>query len=251
MRRFWRPKVFSLWLIVCSGFSSPLATADTLFLSTLHWPPYCAEKLPQQGGSVAVAKAALEAMGHQLHVDFYPWSRAIRLPYMQGSKYVGYFPEYLHPNEKVLFSKASGYSELVIIERPLNPVSWNHVQDLQQVRLGTVKDYINTPELDSAIANGNQKVEEAMSDEHNIKKVATGRIDAAIIDRNVFDYLIAQPHLQPLAAKLQINKKSLARISLHVAFNDTEEGRLWRDIYNQGLLKIDADVVLADYFSKQ
>ncbi|WP_342666133.1 transporter substrate-binding domain-containing protein [Shewanella waksmanii] len=237
-------------LIALCWLNVQVSNAATLHLSTLHWPPYCAEKLPQQGGSVAVARAALQAMGHDLEVDFYPWSRAVRLPHMQGSQYAGYFPEYLHPNDKVLFSKVSGHSELVIIERPLDPISWSKVSDLQQYRIGTVKDYINTPELDAAIANGLQKVEEVTSDEHNVKKVATGRIDAAVIDRQVFMHLLAQPHLKPLATKLQVNKKSLARISLHIAFIDSEQGQYWRDIYDKGLKKIDADKVLAEYFSR-
>ena len=44
-------------------------------LTSLLGPPYSGQQLAEQGASIAVARAALKVMGHQLEVDFYPWSR--------------------------------------------------------------------------------------------------------------------------------------------------------------------------------
>ena len=57
---------------LCLGLltlSLPLK-ADILNLTSLEWPPYASEGVEQQGASVAVVKAAVEAMGHELNVEF-------------------------------------------------------------------------------------------------------------------------------------------------------------------------------------
>lgn len=109
-----------------------------------------------------------------------------------------------------------------------------------------MKDYVNTDVLDSMIVSGAQPVEAVTSDEHNIKKVAAGRIDAAVIDVNVLQYLLKQKTLQPLADKLQINRQLLANKQLYIAFKNNDEGRRWRDIVDRGLAQIDVEALAND-----
>lgn len=85
-------KLSALLLTMMVAFSS-LAKAETVYLTSLEWPPYSSAELPNQGASIAVAKAAFAAMGYQLEVEFYPWSRAVALA-TRDKKYAGYFPEY-------------------------------------------------------------------------------------------------------------------------------------------------------------
>lgn len=242
----WCPLMFSCLLTVANT-----TFADTLKLTSLLWPPYSGYQLQHQGASVAVAKAAFEQMEQQLIVDFYPWSRAIKLAVMPGSDYIGYFPEYYFETDKFIFSKPIGIGPLGIVEQKSRPISWHHLADLNRYTLGIVQDYVNTDSLDVMIASGSQPVEAATSDEQNIKKVAAGRIDGAVIDINVLHYLLKQPHLQPLADKLQVNRQLIANKQLYVAFRNTEEGRRWRDIFDQGLAKLDIDSIMGDLLFKQ
>lgn len=77
-------------LMLCCLFATVnSAFSDTLKLTSLLWPPYSGQQLAQQGASVAVAQAAFERMEQQLVVDFYPWSRAIKLAAMPSSDYIG------------------------------------------------------------------------------------------------------------------------------------------------------------------
>ncbi|MGL4710998.1 MAG: ABC transporter, partial [Shewanella sp.] len=156
-----------LILLVCSFFTMGLsiAKADTLMLSSLFWPPYSGQQLAQQGASIAVARAALNVMGHQLKVDFYPWSRAVKLATMPNSDYQGYFPEYYFESETFIFSKTIGDSPLGLVEKRSHPVSWNYVEDLNRYTLGVVKDYVNTQALDRMITSGLQPIESVTSDE--------------------------------------------------------------------------------------
>ncbi|ABI39354.1 conserved hypothetical ABC transporter protein [Shewanella sp. MR-4] len=220
--------------------------ADTLKLTSLLWPPYSGQQLAQQGASVAVAQAAFARMEQQLLVDFYPWSRAIKLAAMPSSDYIGYFPEYYFETDKFVFSKPIGISPLGLVEQKSHPISWHYLTDLNRYTLGVVKDYVNTDSLDLMIASGSQPVEAVTSDEQNIKKVAAGRIDGAVIDVNVLYFLLKQPHLQPLADKLQVNKQLLANKQLYVAFRNTEEGRHWRDVFDQGLAQLDIESIMGE-----
>jgi len=227
----------------------PGAKADTLHLTSLHWPPYSGSTLKEQGATIAITRAAIRAVGHELVVGFFPWSRAIRLVNRPDSKYVGYLPAYSYPTDEFIFSDSLGTSPLGLVEQRLHPISWSSFTDLNQYRLGVVREYTNTAELDGMIKQGTQRVELVNSDEHNVKKVATARIDAAVIDLHVFSYLLSQKQLKSLAGKLQINKKTLEDKQMLIAFKNTPEGHYWRDMFNVGLSKIDAASILDEYMS--
>ncbi|MCG9756480.1 transporter substrate-binding domain-containing protein [Shewanella insulae] len=230
-----------------AAFASSVTKADTLKLSSLNWPPYSGPTLKDGGACVVVARAALAAMGHDLHVDYFPLSRTIRVVTRDDSGYHGYFPEYHHPTDKFIFSDSMGQSPLGILEHSLHPITWSRVQDLNAYTLGVVRDYVNTQELDEMIAIGAQPVELVSSDEHNIRKVATGRVQGAVMDFYVYQYLIEQPHLKGLKAKLQFNKQLLESKQLYVAFRNTPEGQRWRAIYNAGLARIQVEQILEAY----
>lgn len=223
--------------------------ADTLVLTSSLWPPYSGQQLAQQGASIAVTRAALEIMGHKLEVDFYPWSRAVKLITIPNSNYLGYLPEYYYETEKFVFSQPIGSSPLGLVEQKIHPISWSDMADLNRYTLGVVHDYVNTDALDDMIISKFQPVEAVTLDEHNIKKVAAGRIDAAVIDVNVLHYLLKQKNLQPLADKLQINRQVLANKKLHIAFINNEEGRRWQDIVDQGLTQIDVETLANKYLN--
>ncbi|MCE9688236.1 transporter substrate-binding domain-containing protein [Shewanella sp. AS16] len=224
----------------------PQLQAEVLHLTSLHWPPYSSQNLANQGAAVAVVRAAVEAMGHELEVDFYPWSRAIKLANMPNAQYVGYFPEYGFKTDKYLFSSSLGSSPLGLVEQKLHPISWVQLRDLNQYTLGVVRDYVNTEELDAMISAGVQKVEFSSSDEHNVRKVAAARVDAAVIDVHVLNYILKQGGFEGLASRLQVNRRLLADKQLYIAFQNSAQGRRWRAITDAGLQKIDVAKILHD-----
>ncbi|MDF2177681.1 transporter substrate-binding domain-containing protein [Aliiglaciecola sp. CAU 1673] len=229
-------------------FIVSVASADTVYLTSLSWPPYSDKDLKEQGASVAVAKAAFKAMGHELVVEFYPWSRAMKLASDPGSKYMGYFPEYSYESEEFSFSTPMGQGPLGLVESADKPITWNTTADLANYKLGVVQDYVNTEELDALIAAGTIKAQAVVSDDKNVQKVAAKRIDAAVIDANVLQYLLDNDKsLADAKGKVQMNVKLLVNKDLHVAFKNTEDGKKWLDIFNQGLSKIDVSAIMAEY----
>ncbi|ACJ29589.1 ABC-type amino acid transport/signal transduction systems, periplasmic component/domain protein [Shewanella piezotolerans WP3] len=235
-----------LFLFLILSCTLPVCYADTLYLTSLHWPPYAGSQLKNEGASIAITRAALAAVGHEVQVDFYPWSRAVRMASREDSKYSGYLPEYAYPTEKFVFSYSMGSSPLGLVEQKRHPISWSNQSDLNQYTIGVVQGYVNTEQLDNMIAQGVQPAEAVASDIHNIKKVVSGRIDAAVIDAHVLGYLLGQPDMKSVASRVQLNKRILTQKELYIAFKNNAEGKKWRDLFNQGLGKIDVDKILQE-----
>lgn len=222
------------------------ARADVLTMPSLEWPPYSGKNLPDQGASVVVVRAAVQAMGHELNVAFYPWSRTVYLV-KNDAKYAGYFPEYHYETDDLIFSDPIGIGPLGFVENVNRPIEWSTLDDLTPHTIGVVRGYVNTPELDARIASGSLKSSDVTSDTQNLQKVGRERIPLAVVDANVLDYLKENdPALSAVKANLQMNKKLLVDKQLHIAFANNEAGKKWRDIVNQGLKKIDIEQIMKE-----
>lgn len=236
-------------ILSCCMCASVLAER-TVYLASLSWPPYAYQGL-EQGASVAVAKAAFAAMGYRLVVDFYPWSRTLNLANDVHSKYVGYFPEYYatHLTENFVFSDVIGSGPLGFAEQITQNHIWQSLEELSAYTIGVVHDYINTTELDALLASGKLHSSEVINDKLNLLKLANGRIDLAVIDQNVMAYLMASDH-QVSAVKNQIrfNPHLLEDKQLFVCFKKSHAHLA--GIFNQGLKKIDAQKIQAEYLAK-
>ncbi|WP_430459683.1 substrate-binding periplasmic protein [Thalassolituus sp. LLYu03] len=237
-------------LLLALSLVAPVKADNTVYLTSLSWPPYSDPDMAQQGASVAVAKAAFEAMGYKLVVDFYPWSRAVHLAKDGSSKYAGYFPEYYSDDvaKEFVFSEAMGSGPLGFVQNAAKPVSWGSLDDLKKYQVGVVKDYVNTADFDAMVAAGALKVSEVISDKNNIQKAAFGRIDMAVIDRNVLEYSVkTDPELKKIADKVSFNDKLLEDKKLFVCFKHTQSDIA--KIFNEGLTKIDVAKIQADYLA--
>ncbi|MCF2907099.1 transporter substrate-binding domain-containing protein [Pseudoalteromonas sp. DL2-H2.2] len=239
--------LIAAFMVLCASWYS---YAETVYLTSLDWPPYSGKSLSEQGASVAVAKAAFAAEGHTLVVEFYPWSRAVKSASTKDSKYVGYFPEYHYDTSEFVFSDPMGTGPLGLVQNVSAPINYSSVGDLSGKRIGVVQDYVNTKELDEMIASGSIKGEAVPSDVLNIKKVAAKRIDAAVIDSNVLKYLLkSDASLSSVQSKVAMHPTLLQDKQLFVAFRNDAQGQKWQQIYNAGLKKIDIPAIMAKHLN--
>lgn len=187
-------------------------------------------------------------MGHELVVDFFPWSRAVKLVQQGDSKYLAYLPEYKYETADFTFSDSLGQGPLGIVEKQDKKIAWEVIDDLTKFKIGVVQDYVNTTEFDEKVAAGTLKVEAVTSDAQNIQKVAAGRLDAAVIDSNVLRFLLANDKsLASAASKVAMNERLLETKDLYAAFKNTEDGAKWLAIFNEGLTKIDVDAIAGEH----
>lgn len=230
-----------LALILSLSSFSAIANADVIKLTSLEWPPYSGEALSNQGASVAVAKEAFKAMGHELVVEFYPWQRAVNVG-LKDSKYNGYFPEYYSEGLDCNFSEVMGKSPLGFAEQKAKPVTWNSIDELSQYAIGTVRGYVNTAAFDQKVAQGDIKVDAATDDITNLRKIAAGRLALAVIDKNVMNYLLeTDDSIKNQKNLISFNNNLLEDKGLHICFRKDSK---YKDIFDQGLQKIDVQAIM-------
>ena len=243
--------LFCVLLLSAASFGFGEEGRD-VYVTSLEWPPYVGKTLPEQGAMAVVAREAFAAMGYTLHIEFFPWMRAIYYA-KRESKYAGYFPEYYAKaiEEQFLFSATIGASPLGFLERKDDPIAWQTLDDLKAITIGTVNGYVNTEAFDRKAAAGELQVETVTADESNILKVAARRIRLAVIDRHVLEYLFEHDaKLADAKGVIQFNANMLEEKQLFVCFRRSPENEQLRNIFNEGLQKIDAAQIMRDYFQR-
>jgi polar amino acid transport system substrate-binding protein len=240
MQPIWRA-VLAAWfgLGLWCGPALPAWAADYK-LSTLEWAPYTGAGLPGKGLVSATIADALTMSGYSVEVQFFPWSRAVRLV-DSGPAYVGFFPAYYSRERaaRYLYSDPVGRSQVVFLERTDNPVRWLSYDDLQGQRIGVVRGFVNTEALDARLASKVLLSEEAPDDRSNILKLVAGRVDLAVVDLQVYRHLVqTDPQLARVTTQLQVNPKVLEVKNLYVCFQRTPAGAIAQRALNTGLRKL-------------
>jgi polar amino acid transport system substrate-binding protein len=238
--------ILSLIFFSCISYSAD----KVVNLTSLDWPPYSSKSLKQQGASVAVAKAAFKEMGYELKVSFYPWSRAVALAKSDKNDYSGYFPEYYSDDtaKEFIYSEPMGSGPLGFAERKSNIIQWQQLNDLKENRIGVVQDYINTTEFDKMVASKSLKISTTTSDTKNLLKLVNNRLDLAVIDKNVMNYLFkTDESLAKKSSEAQFNMKILEDKKLFICFKKSKEGEKLATIYNEGLKKINISEIMQEF----
>ncbi|WP_415235798.1 substrate-binding periplasmic protein [Sneathiella sp.] len=230
--------------VLAMAFPASIAQADNLKLTSLDWPPYSGKGLEDNGSSAKTVKKLLAAAGHSVSFDFFPWNRAVAEG-LGNPEYVGYFPEYYSTaldaekskDGKCLFSNSFGSSPVGFVQQSNAPVKWTSYDDLKKLNVGVVSGYVNEERFDAMVADGSLKVQKVTADVLNIRKIAKGRLDLAVIDSNVLNYLLkADKSLTKLADKVEMNSKLLKEHGLHICFPNTETGKSARASFNKALM---------------
>lgn len=233
-------------MTVAHADNAPDGASVTVRLSSLDWPPFSGEDLPNRGLSTAIVERTLARAGLSAEISFLPWQRAVATG-LKAPGHAGYFPEYrtTASQAQCLLSAPIGSSPLGFAERVTAPVEWRSLADLAGWRIGTVRGYVNTDGFDRAVADGRLSVEPAVDDATNLRKLAAGRLDMAVIDANVLSHLLsADPDLRPLRAGLRFNPRLLEDKSLHVCFRPGPEGEALRRRFDKALAEDRPDSML-------
>lgn len=239
--------VFTLCLLVLSQL---LQAAPLIRLTSLEWPPYTGQSLPQQGATSAIVMQAFAAAGYDFEPAFYPWTRAVNLARDHADEYPGYFPEYLTEATaaRCVLSEPVGSSPLGFVEPVDKPVLWQTLDDLAGLNIGVVQDYVNTTEFDERVGRGDLTTTRVIRDSNSIRMVAGRRLDLAVIDRNVFRFLLSSQGMRQISNKVRFNNRLLENKLLYVCFSPGQEAL--RDAFNTGLKTLQPDVLQREYLEQ-
>lgn len=218
-----RRSVAASFVVAAFLLASPSSDAADLRLTTLDWCPYVCADAADGGVTTEVLRRLTSADGDALKTETFPWQRAVATA-QEGGGALGYFPEYPGPQDQFTLSKPVGESPLGLAHRRgANVVA--DVAELSKLRVGVVAGYLNGDMIDAAIRDGRIKPDEAKDDATNLRKLAAGRIDVAVIDQYVMAHLMrTDPELKALGDKIVFGPVA-QRLTLHVAFNKSPEAQ--------------------------
>ena len=229
------------------------AQDKTAHVATLDWRPYTGSDLPQGGATTEVVRAAFAQTGYQTDVAFRPWKRAIDMAVKASDDVIAYFPGYhCKHQDGFIASDPIGNGPLGFAENIEAPIDWVSIDSIgeQQLKIGTVLGYSNTDEFDAKVGTGWILAVPSNDDLTNLKKLARKRIDAAVIDKLVLEYLKAtEPSLLNGRENLVFDAKPLEDKTLYLCFRDDEAGRAMLETFNSGLAKVDVSEIVDTYFA--
>lgn len=205
-------------------------------LSTLEWPPYTGSKLPDQGETSQLLTKVFQHLGYQVQIQVMSWAEAMAVVNQSQHGFRGFFPEYPLSDARYLQSTAIGYSEIGLVEPVKKPLLLTSMLQLATLKVGVVTGYLNMAELDVLIAQGKVRPVRNQSDQHNILQVANGKLDAAVIDKRVLQYLLKHnAELVPLAAQVQFSQSLIEHRSLHLVLPANPENQALLLQFNNAL----------------
>lgn len=213
-----------LWMLV---FCFQALGKPAITLITHEAPPYMAEALHDQGAIFFALRKILAKNGYELKVVFAPsWVRA-KMKALTDTTIDGYAPYRVVENPDVFdFSEFILDSPWVIAERKDKPISWNKVQDLSKYVAGNVQGVELRPGIKELADQGKLKIETTTSQNNNILKLATKRVDFIFSDAFVFRHLMAtDSSLKPYRNKLQINAKPIILEQYGIALKKTKKSK--------------------------
>ncbi|MEQ8667212.1 MAG: transporter substrate-binding domain-containing protein [Rhodospirillales bacterium] len=218
-------------------------TPAGVVVTTLDWPPYTGADLPGGGAVTEVVRQAFARSGIETSVIYVPWKRAIAYAKDAKSGAVGFFPGYNCDQQPgLLASEPIGEGPLALAERRDADVSWESLNDLIPLRVGTVVGYANTEEFDQWVNNGQLSVISSISDTENLLKLAEGKLDLAVVDRYVFEHLMrTEKRLIHHADMLRIDDKPLESKKLYLCLRAGPRGENLRNLFDAGLRSVDFD----------
>jgi len=218
--------------VVLLGIPHVWAAGKTLRLASCEWPPYYGKDLKNHGFITEIIVQAFRKSGYEVHVDFLPWARALKLT--KAAKYDGIFTMWYRKDreEWVLFSDPLPPNLVGFYKRKGDDISFSTLEDLRPYTVGIVRGYHNPPEFKKA---SYIRKEEATTDEQNLRKLAMKRVDLALTDRLVARYII-ETKLPDHADTLEWLEPPLETVTQHVGFPKKAVGhRKICEDFNRGL----------------
>jgi len=209
-----------------------------LRMAMTEFPPYTGADLPGGGIATLVTRAALARQGLEMHLSVRPWARA--LSETQEGIFDGLIGVWRNPDREhaLLFPKPLGITNQIgFMARAGTSISVNDLRQLRGLTIGVVNGYANPP----AVEEAQLRLEPAVDDLRNLRKLLIGRIDLALIDKGVARYLL---HTQLPGGLSQLTwlAPAVTEIPLYAALSRrSPDAQAWMTQFNVGLERIRQD----------
>lgn len=170
------------------------ADAETLRLATGELPPYASEHQPDQGIALDIVRKAFGLMGYDVSYTFKPWMRS--LEEAREGKWDGtaHWGRNAQRDAGFLVSDNILTEQWVFVYRQDAAATarfdWKVISDLAPLRIGAVQFNTYTPEFWTLQRDGALKVDFAVDDVTNLRRLVAGRVDIVPMERNMACFLM-------------------------------------------------------------
>lgn len=179
-------KVILGFLLILVVFTNGVfAQGKTVVLVTGEWAPYTSEKMDGQGFFTEVVSAVFKEMAVQTKIEFVPWARAEEM--VKAGTAFAAIPYTDTDERKAIFDfsdqVANSTGRFFVLQdgKVAKTFDWKVYADLKAYSFGGVPGYwYEKPFKDAGL-----KVEYTDSEESNIKKLYSGRVDVITTDELV------------------------------------------------------------------
>jgi polar amino acid transport system substrate-binding protein len=213
---------------------SAMAEEKKVVLGSSEYPPFFGKNLPDQGVLTEITVEAFKKMGYQVEVRFLPFARVLSHG-KQGT--IDGIIVLWHTKEReqwFAFSDPLPSNLIGFYKRKDKSINFTTYADLMSYRIGVVRGYANPAGFDEA----KLQTLEVTFDLQNLQKLQKGRIDLAIIDKWVAQYLI-QTEFAEFAAELEWIEPPLETKPQYITFSKKAPGYEQKLLdFNQGLKQL-------------
>lgn len=194
-RGVWASRSPSQWMLAFACVSALAeADAETLRLATGELPPYASEYQPDQGIALDIVRKAFGLMGYDVSYTFKPWMRS--LEEAREGKWDGtaHWGRNAQRDAGFLVSDNILTEQWVFVYRQdavaTARFDWKVISDLAPLRIGAVQFNTYTPEFWTLQRDGALKVDFAVDDVTNLRRLVAGRVDIVPMERNMACFLM-------------------------------------------------------------
>jgi polar amino acid transport system substrate-binding protein len=231
-------KVFSL--IIGMGFGVALQ-AQTINMSTGEWPPFTDSTSPNQGIGLAIVTQAFKAVDMEINYDFVPWKRAYSQAKEGRYDATGIWFKNADRETEFYFSDAVLPHENVFFHLKTLETNWQTLTDLKGKVIGATSGYAYGGGFEDMEKAKILSVTRANSDQNNLRKLISKRIDLFPSDIDVGYYLLKNNFTAEEAKLVTHNETVLSSSPTHLLVSKKLPKNIAETIiskFNEGLAKI-------------
>ncbi len=220
-----RRLLIAIIMLAVAGAVAVPAQAETFRFTAAARCPYACPDLPGQGPMVQALREAFAAAGTGIDIEFLPWQRAVATA-RHDQAFAGYLVDDGSVEAGFTLSPPLMSGTLGLAVRRGSEQGDVSTAGLRGLSLLVLAGHAITPAIDGAIVGHRLSAYAVDDDATMLRMLAAGRMDAAVIDADVFAWL--QRHAPDLALvrdTITFNPAVLGAKTRHVAFAGNELGR--------------------------
>ncbi|WDE09721.1 substrate-binding periplasmic protein [Thalassomonas haliotis] len=225
-----------LCLFIASLGAFTCFAQETIRIATGEFPPYYSQKYKNYGPTPAIVVQAFAQVNIKVEFGFFPWNRSLELAKNNIWDATCCWFETPEWGADFYYSDAVRVREKIFFHLKSYPFDWQSFDDLKGLRIGATVKYSYGEAFDAANKAGKLLIEQAPSNEMNLKKLFVGRIDIFPIDRQMGYQLLADSFSPEKTQLITHHPKILFTDSVKLLVSKKHpKNQYFIDKFNQGL----------------